>query len=200
MKTHFIAPITASFRKVYIGAMLLCSSNNEVTALQDNNDTSTQPTPWYMNIPKPETPSNSNSPLPQKQNIYFDPLSSMQNEKIDQADRLLNHTSKAILTRLTLEREHSQERAEETRNVRDHLVQFSDEPFGVNQARDGMRWNLEQNLMALSREDRAAQLGFWNDTWTMSRELLTCMDEHEKLNRRKKMVDIPHYQLPPRQP
>ncbi len=157
--------------------------------MNSNQDYANNP-PWYMTIQMPGYKNENESSLINR-NIYFDPLSDMQHEKIDQADRLLNHTAKALLTRTSLERSHSRERDDEISQVRNHLAQFSDMPFGVNQARDGMRWSMEQNLMALSREDRQAQMSFWNDLWTMSRELLTCVDSHEKLNRRKNMMNPP---------
>lgn len=187
------------------------------TNLNGGDDAPTQP--WYLNISmdtlKDAYPSPAFTPASYKE----DPLVEMQSEKIDQSDRLLNHTAKAILTRTTLERAQARQRSEEAQVIGNHLVQFDEEPFGMNQLRDKMRWSLEQNLMALSREDRTAQLAFWNDLWTLSRELLTCLNEHEKWSRRWRLWDPkpglpyegaelpnarratpPAYEIPPRIP
>ena len=157
-------------------------------------------TPWYLNLPiqkyAESIPGGSVSQIP----LPIDPVEAMQNEKIGQSDRLLHHTAKAILTRTALEREQSRNRAEEMQIVRNHCVQFDDEPFGMNKERDSMRWSLEQNLIALGREERAAQLSFWNDIWTISRELLTCMNENEKQNRRRSMADENIQIVEPRMP
>jgi hypothetical protein len=172
----------------------------EATPMESQSANPSSPVPWYLNMPfdkyaAPPADTNFTRYLQDD-----DPLERIQQEKAGQSDRVLTHTVKAMITRLALERSQNREREDEASNVGNLLVNFTDEPFGHNQARDGMRWSLEQNMMALSRESRTAQLAFWNDMWTLSRELLTCMETHEKQNRRSSMVRLPVYSMDPRIP
>ncbi len=141
--------------------------------------------PWYMNISLPAKTEQQHS-YPKSD---FDPLSILHHEKIGQSDRLLDHTAKALLTRVSLEREQSRSRQYDVQRVRNHLIQFDDEPFGINQARDSMRWSLEQNLIALSREDRQGQLSFWQDVHNLSKDLLSNMESAESVKRRNALIE-----------
>lgn len=166
----------------------------------ENQSNPSPPVPWYLNMPMTKYPA---PPEPSKLTRYvetYDPLEHLQMDKINQSDRVLNHTVKAMITRLALERSQNREREDESQKVGNLLINFKEEPFGLNQSRDNMRWSLEQNLMALSRDSRTAQLAFWNDMWTISRELLTCMETHEKQNRRSSMIRMPVYAMDPRIP
>lgn len=154
-----------------------------------------KPLPWYQNLPIQPT-YNQQQPTSQ----HFDPLLDLQNEKTDQSDRLLHHTVKALLTRVSLERNHYSARKEEMQKVSTHTASFRDEIMGMNQQRDSMRWSLEQSLMALSREDRGAQLAFWNDIQNLSKDLLTLMSEQEKTQRRNTLMQATSYVMQPRIP
>lgn len=96
--------------------------------LQNQNNT----TPWYMNLPIYNQAMNESEPANPLPMLDFDPVEAMHHEKIGQSDRLLNHTSKALLTRTALERAQSRGRQEDIQTVRNHLVQFCEEPFGNN--------------------------------------------------------------------
>lgn len=84
--------------------------------------------------------------------------------------------------------------------VSNHIASFRDEIMGMNQQRDSMRWGLEQSLMALSREDRDAQLAFWQDLWGLSKDLLATMAEQERTQRRKSLMQVSPQSVPTRIP
>jgi hypothetical protein len=151
--------------------------------------------PWYMNLAFPQKQYEEQQPAIAE----FDPLQVMHNEKIGQADRMLDHTAKALLTRIAIEREQRRSREEDLSRVRNHLIEFEDTPVGINQQRDSVRFSLEQNLMALSREERQAQISLWNDIRAISNEMLAQSETAESVQRRRNTLIEP-YTLEPRIP